>query len=195
MSSLLRLDTTLFYFIYQLSHRSVILDALGIFFARYALWLLFLIGFFFACKKARTLLEGAFLVAQLFLATVLPYLVSFALRLLIARPRPFLIFPDAKPLVSGYFFVPSFPSGHATLAFAFATACFLILGRRSGYICGFIALLIALARVFTGVHFVSDILAGAAIGILGAFAAKSIFGHPMESNVPLRSLRKKKGKV
>jgi len=197
MSSLLRLDANFFHLINGLSHRWFVLDLLSIFFASYALPVLFLIGFFFVCRKARTLPEGTFLVARLFVATTLPYLVSFCLRLAINRPRPFLVFSDVKPLVSvaGDFFVPSFPSGHATLAFAFAAACFLFLGKRSGYVCGFLAFFIALARVFTGVHFVSDIVAGGAIGILGAWAAKSIFWHPMGSNVPFRSLRKKKGGV
>jgi membrane-associated phospholipid phosphatase len=58
---------------------------------------------------------------------------------------------------------PSFPSDHATGAFAIAVAVLLISWRVG---LGFLlfAAAIAVSRVIVGVHYPSDVLAGAAIG-------------------------------
>ena len=76
------------------------------------------------------------------------------------RVRPTLAHPDQAHL----FFVPpsgdpSFPSDHATAAFAIAFAVFF-LARRVGV--GFLvaATLVALSRVFIGLHYPSDVVAG-----------------------------------
>jgi len=182
MTTFFQIDAHLFNLIYQLIHRSPLLDAVGVFFASYGLAALVFIGVILVCIKAREVQEGTFLLAELFIVTTLPYLVTFFLRFVFNRPRPFSILSAVDPLVSipGTLFSPSFPSGHATLAFAFAAAAFFFIGKRVGYACGIFALLIALSRVFVGVHFVSDIVAGAAIGICGAWMAKNIFGHPMK---------------
>ena len=58
---------------------------------------------------------------------------------------------------------PSFPSDHATFAFAVAVA--LVLGsRRIGIVALCIAALIAFSRVYVGEHYASDVVAGALIG-------------------------------
>ncbi len=60
-----------------------------------------------------------------------------------------------------------FPSGHATNAFGFATLTILLFRNRL-YACVIClwALFISYSRVYLGVHFISDILAGAILGIL-----------------------------
>lgn len=80
------------------------------------------------------------------------------------RVRPTFAHPDQAHL----FFVPpssdpSFPSDHATAAFAIAFAVFF-LARRVG--AGFLvaATLVALSRVFIGLHYPSDVVAGVLIG-------------------------------
>ena len=77
------------------------------------------------------------------------------------RPRPFtdhdvklLLAPSADP---------SFPSDHATFAFAIAVAIFLV-NRRIGIIALLIAVVIGFARVYVGEHYVSEVVAGAVIG-------------------------------
>lgn len=83
------------------------------------------------------------------------------------RPRPF----DADPSVNLLFYRPwdsSFPSNPATFAFAVATAIYLG-DRRLGRWALAITALWTLARVFCGVHYPSDILAGAALGSLAAY--------------------------
>jgi undecaprenyl-diphosphatase len=57
----------------------------------------------------------------------------------------------------------SFPSDHAMIAGAFA-AGLLLLDRRIGLVSLVLALLVAFARVYVGVHYPGDVAAGLAIG-------------------------------
>jgi undecaprenyl-diphosphatase len=58
---------------------------------------------------------------------------------------------------------PSFPSGHAAGSFAFATFV-LATHRRAGMALAALATLVAISRVALGVHYPSDVLAGALLG-------------------------------
>jgi undecaprenyl-diphosphatase len=62
---------------------------------------------------------------------------------------------------------PSFPSDHATGAFAIAAALFLR-NRGLGAVALVLAALVAVGRVAVGTHWPSDVLGGAAIGIAAA---------------------------
>jgi undecaprenyl-diphosphatase len=77
------------------------------------------------------------------------------------RPRPFMVHPAIMLLTPSR--DPSFPSDHATFAFAIAFALFLAI-RRVGVIALLLAALISFARVYTGEHYVSDVLGGALVG-------------------------------
>jgi undecaprenyl-diphosphatase len=57
----------------------------------------------------------------------------------------------------------SFPSGHAQMAFALATLVVLIFGRRLWPVF-LVAMAVAYSRVYMGVHFPLDVLAGACLG-------------------------------
>ena len=71
-----------------------------------------------------------------------------------------------------------FISGHATNAFAFATFCALIFRNRFFTFTIFLfALLTAYSRVYIGVHFISDILVGAIVGILIAISIYLIYNQ------------------
>ncbi|GAA0908652.1 bifunctional phosphatase PAP2/diacylglycerol kinase family protein [Streptomyces thermoalcalitolerans] len=67
----------------------------------------------------------------------------------------------------------SFPSGHAASAAAFATGVALE-SRAWGAAVAPVAASVALSRVYTGVHFPSDVLAGAALGAGVAFAVRGV---------------------
>jgi undecaprenyl-diphosphatase len=85
-----------------------------------------------------------------------------------ARPRPPLVDPAVHPLVA----VPhsySMPSGHAGTAFAAAVAVALF-HRRLRLPLLALAGLVAISRVWLGVHYLSDVLVGAALGTLVALA-------------------------
>jgi len=70
---------------------------------------------------------------------------------------------------------PSFPSDHATASFAIA-ATFLLHGmRRLGIAFLIAAVVVAVSRVYVGTHYVSDILGGAATGIVAAWLVSALY--------------------
>ncbi len=88
---------------------------------------------------------------------------SSVIKSLVGRLRPCFTLPDVKLLVpcgSGL----SFPSSHAVNNFAAATL-FSYYYRRWTWAFVTYASLVALSRPYVGVHYPSDILGGAAIGI------------------------------
>ncbi|MEU4657339.1 phosphatase PAP2 family protein [Streptomyces sp. NPDC023723] len=91
----------------------------------------------------------------------------------VRRPRPGL---DPVPLVRQLKRQPittSFPSGHAASAAAFATGVALE-SPAWGAAVAPVAAAVALSRVYTGVHFPSDVVAGAALGAGAAFAVRAL---------------------
>lgn len=90
-------------------------------------------------------------------------LTSYGLRAAIPRDRPPLRYPDPEPLVR----VPgtnSLPSGHATTSFCCA-AILAWLWPRFAVPLFVLAALIAFSRVYVGVHYPLDVLAGALLGL------------------------------
>ena len=93
--------------------------------------------------------------------------VNFGVKLAVRRRRPTL---DGLPPLGGAPSSLSFPSAHATASFVAATAMSRIAPRRRRllYAC---ATTMALTRPYLGMHYPSDVVAGAALGTaLGAFA-------------------------
>lgn len=98
--------------------------------------------------------------------------VVYVLKMLIARPRPWMVMPDIHPLVFPGPSDFSFPSGHAAGSFCYATflAVFLWKTRKGALPIAVSAVLlllatgVALSRIALGVHFPADITAGAIIG-------------------------------
>jgi undecaprenyl-diphosphatase len=86
---------------------------------------------------------------------------------LVDRARPFVIDSGGVHLFSGHSADPGFPSDHATASFAIATAIFLR-HRRWGVVALIAAAVLSVGRVAIGVHFPSDVLAGAALGAAAA---------------------------
>ena len=88
---------------------------------------------------------------------------------LVARPRPCWLSPDVGLLVK----VPwdySFPSGHTLMGFVCATV--IALHHRRAGICAFVvAAIIAFTRLYLYVHFPTDVLAGAVLGVVLGIAA------------------------
>jgi undecaprenyl-diphosphatase len=79
------------------------------------------------------------------------------------RPRPFVADPSGVHLFAHHAADPSFPSDHATAAFAIAVAI-LLRDRRWGAVALAFASVLAVGRVAMGVHYPSDVLGGAALG-------------------------------
>ena len=98
--------------------------------------------------------------------------VASAIRMLIGaiafRPRPFVADPTITLLVEKSADSPAFPSGHATAAFALAYGLFLW-DRRVGTVALVVAVAVGIGRVAVGVHYPSDIIGGALLGILASW--------------------------
>ncbi|MDQ2984911.1 MAG: phosphatase PAP2 family protein [Actinomycetota bacterium] len=107
---------------------------------------------------------------QVAIADALAGALSYALRVSIDRDRPPLDYPRPEPLVhlpgSG-----SIPSGHATAAFACATVL-AFWAPRFAVPLFLLAAAIAFSRVYVGVHYPLDVLAGAALGVAIAIALR-----------------------
>lgn len=128
------------------------------------------------------LLSGALSsVATLVICRFLAYAVPF-------RQRP--IFTESLHLhgafgadVSDLLNWSSFPSDHAGLCFALVTTMFFVSFRAGMILAVYTTCLICLPRVYLGVHYPTDILVGALIGILTAW----VFQRPGVRNLLARS--------
>lgn len=110
-------------------------------------------------KDRALLLPTAFAVA---VSLVLADLASSGIKEAVDRPRP----PRADPSFDAAVSVPpspSFPSGHATTTFACAVAVAILVPKLRWPALG-LAAIVGLARVYLGVHYGLDVLAGAALG-------------------------------
>lgn len=85
------------------------------------------------------------------------------------RERPYAAHPHSLVLFAAPSHDPSFPSDHATAAFAIAVAVFFF-SRRVGVVFLAFAAAIACSRVLLAMHYPSDVLAGALTGTLAAVA-------------------------
>lgn len=168
------LDLELFKFINSLAGQSRILDFFGIFFAEYLPYLLGLaaIVLIFYERNWRKRLYDFFLITG---STILARgLVTTVIRFFFYRERPYVAMPDSVIQLVSKAPEASFPSGHATFFFALAVAIYYARPRAFPYfLIG--AALIGLARVFAGLHYPVDILAGAILGALSAYAVHHIF--------------------
>ena len=104
-------------------------------------------------------------------AIVLTFLVvNCAIKPLVARIRPYDLFPEIQILVHAEHDF-SFPSGHSANSFCCAWALFRRAPRKYGVAALVLAALIALSRLYVGVHYPTDVLAGVALGVLLSEAA------------------------
>ncbi|MGW0390792.1 phosphatase PAP2 family protein [Streptomyces sp. NPDC003042] len=91
----------------------------------------------------------------------------------VRRPRPLL---EGVPVVRQLATQPtttSFPSGHSASAFAF-TAGLALESPGWGAALAPVAASVAFSRVYTGVHYPSDVMAGAALGVAAGFAVRRL---------------------
>lgn len=120
------------------------------------IFILALVLLLFRKKESRT---AAIL---MFAGLTITYYLSDIIKDLVARPRPFLALADVKLIMKAKDF--SFPSTHAMQAFM--AACVLSNYFKRPVIFYSLAALVAVSRVCIGVHYPTDILAGALLGIV-----------------------------
>ncbi|MCW1296379.1 MAG: phosphatase PAP2 family protein [Candidatus Parvarchaeota archaeon] len=134
--------------------RNVVFDLFSIFFSvffSFAFFPLVLIILHQTKKKISTML----------IALLFNFIIVNVVKFIVQRPRPFFIQSNPIFLASSY----SFPSGHASIAFVFAVF-FSNFYPKYKYIFYLIAIAVSLSRVYLGVHYLSDVIAGAIIGFI-----------------------------
>jgi undecaprenyl-diphosphatase len=120
-----------------------------------SLWLLILTGCIVINRWRK-------IASLLFLVLVFSMIITEDIKEVVQRIRP------GDVVVAGYFVVHSysFPSGHAQTAFVIATFLSAFLARRYNVITFLMAAAVGMSRIYLGVHFFTDVLAGAAIGFI-----------------------------
>lgn len=130
------------------------------------LWIALCLILLWIPKTRRVGLAGAFALCFSLLCT------NLLLKPLIDRPRPWLLVEGLVNIVNE----PdprSFPSGHTSAAFAAASALFRALPENRAkwkWTVMALAVLMGLSRLYVGVHYPSDVLAGALVGAVCGWA-------------------------
>lgn len=159
-------DLNIFYFFNNLTGKSRIFDIFVIFLAgyfQYFLIAIFLLLLFFSGYAKREKL-------RLFWVTFISITVARLgvvelIRFFYHRPRPFIVHQVRQLLYENDW---SFPSGHSAFFFAMAMAIYLY-NKKWGIGFFLAAILINISRIIAGVHYPSDIIGGAIIGIAVAY--------------------------
>lgn len=167
----MNLNEYLFSALNNLIHQSATVDRLVYFLAEpfglmvlgcalFALCIIFLRDVRIGINEKKIFAEIVTVVTSMGIA----WFISFIIKIITHVPRPFLAHPSHQLLFlyGGY---NSFPSGHATVFFALATALYYY-NRGAGVVFYICAIFISLSRVAAGIHYPIDIIVGAMIGII-----------------------------
>lgn len=101
------------------------------------------------------------------------YVLNTATKLLVLRPRPRLAsLPQLTSTPTQF----SFPSAHAATSFAGAL-CYSRLGCPALPLYG-LAVSLSMSRLYLGVHYPSDVLAGALLGTAVGGLVRNVHSHP-----------------
>ncbi len=156
------------------------LDGLAVFFATYLPY--FFIIAFVVCLYVKGSFAGVsplarkqarlrFILASLLAVLIASGIVAPLIHYLYGRARPFAEF-DWTPLFA-HGATPSFPSSHATLMFTLAASMWQV-RKKWGYWFLAFAALTGMARVYSLVHYPSDVVCGALIGIFAVYFVNRI---------------------
>lgn len=136
----------------------------GVMYLAYPILLLYLFFFgryssYFSFKKA-------------LLVPAISFMLLSAVRKLINRPRPYEVF-DLPPIIKKDTKGNSFPSRHVFSATIIAMT-FLLMSPWSwlGVLFLLVSIALAVVRVVSGVHFISDVIAGIVVAVVAA-----VFGY------------------
>src|SRR3989344_1850248 len=157
------LDESILRGFYIMAGESELLGNIAFYVAQYAghILLVFLIVYLFTHKKGFK--EGFRDVFVVLTTAAIAWVISYVLKDIFMAPRPHVTLLDIVPRVV-FNSEWAFPSGHATF-FAALAVSMLFYHRFIGLFLVIGAFAIGWARIATGVHWPSDILAGFAVGV------------------------------
>lgn len=177
-------DRHILLFINELAQKSWFFDKSILYLSEFALLkggivLAILWSLWFAYEKEGTAEDAQRTIIMTMIGAIMAILISRLLANgLPFRPRPinnlelaFRIPFGVKPTESICW--SSFPSDHAALFSALSTGIFIISSRIGLLVVGYILLFILFPRLYLGLHYPTDILAGATIGVLAVLVANS----------------------
>ena len=148
--------------------RGPILDSVLLFITRMnnggMIWIALILILLIFKKTRKT---GIYCIVALVIDVVL---VNFLIKPLVGRIRPYDVI-DGLICMVGPQKDASFPSGHTASSFAVAFAAFLRGPKKIGIPALVVAALIGFSRLYVGVHYPTDVLAGIGFGLLCGFLA------------------------
>lgn len=98
---------------------------------------------------------------------------NVCLKNLVHRTRPYIVNENLHVLIN-FPHDYSFPSGHTCASFAVATVIFCLLPKKYGVPAIIFASLIAISRLYIGVHYLTDVLGGLFVGVTVALVSIQI---------------------
>lgn len=156
----MNLDVLIFQQINSWAGENVCLDSLGIFFAEYLIYILVGVALLLFRKNLKRAVFAG-------LAAVLAkFGIVELIRIFWSRTRPFI--ENNVNLLIEKASDPSFPSGHASASFALSYVVYYY-NKKAGIFFFVASFLIAITRVFVGVHWPLDIVGGAVVGVFSGW--------------------------
>jgi undecaprenyl-diphosphatase len=176
--NLTQLDYKVFYYLNHLGDISS-LDILFVIMAVYfAYVMVVLVAAFWFVKKDRLIARKVVILSAIS-GILAREVFANIIRTLYHRHRPYLTY-HIHELISKGNDEASFPSGHATAMFAVASVIYFYNKKLGGFLYA-LSILTGISRVIVGVHYPSDIIAGAALGILTGYLVYKLLDKPIQN--------------
>lgn len=132
----------------------------------------------FIIAAALYFFENHLLAYEFIFATLVLWLIVEILKVMIRRSRPFAKLSDVR-IVGARARGHSFPSGHTSQAFYMATILthYFHTGPGVAFVLYFAALLVGITRMYMGMHYPRDVLAGAILGTCWGLIGAAMNGY------------------
>lgn len=163
IQSFTHFDITFFFLLNNLAGYSPIIDFIIVFLAEYFAYILIVIFLFLVYRSTYNLRGKLTMIGIVgFSSLIARYGVTELIRFFYHRPRPFLTYHVHQLLPETSY---SFPSGHSAFFFAFSYAIYLYNKKWGMWFLG-ATILMTIARIMAGVHYPTDIIGGAIVGVV-----------------------------